>query len=253
MVYDLCGNVDAIFVLSVRTFTQRIRHIEQHFADRGIEFEFIFDFDPVELTSDVLAEYFCESDLSPAHKSLVMKHIQAWRLGIERGCRKILVFEDDAILVKDFGEQIKKLMPHIEKLTPGNLVFLGGSDTKVSDDFFLHDGPLIPQKIATTEAYLCDDESLKRRIRWLQDHKIGLPADHFIKHIDGECTTAHFWLERPLVQQGSLFGMFETHLDGHRKKHNRYYNYLRYYWSKFQRRQLRKWIVRLMHGKWIWR
>ncbi len=240
-------DVDAVFVLSVRSFTERIRHIERHFAEQGVNFEFIFDYDPQELTADCVDEYFGDSDMGPAHKSLVMKHIQAWRLGLERGCGKILVFEDDAILVNNFTHQLHRIRADLAKLDAGYLVFLGGSDTKVPDDFFLQKGPLIRLPIATTEGYLCDAESMRRRINWLKEHKARTPSDHLIRQIDEACGTPHYWLEAALVQQGSVFGMFDTYLDDHRKKHSRYYNYLRYRWNQFGRRQLRKWIVKLKY------
>ena len=240
-------DVDAVFVLSVRSFTERIQHIERHFAEQGVNFEFIFDYDPQELTADCVDEYFGESDMGSAHKSLVMKHIQAWHLGLERGCGKILVFEDDAILVNNFAHQFHGIKADLAKLDAGYLVFLGGSDTKVPDDFFLQKGPLIRLPIATAEGYLCDAESMRRRISWLKAHKVRLPADHLIRHIDEACGTPQYWLDSPLVQQGSVFGMFDTYLDDHRKKHSRYYNYLRYRWNQFGRRQLRKWIVKLKY------
>ncbi len=241
-------DVDAVFVLSVRSFTERIRHIERHFAEQGVNFEFIFDYDPAELTADCVEEYFGDSDMGPAHKSLVMKHIQAWRLGLERGCGKILVFEDDAILVKNFGNQLHRIKTDLAKLDAGYLVFLGGSDTKVPDDFFLQKGPLIRLPIATAEGYLCDAESMRRRINWLKEHNARIPADHLIRQIDEACGTLHYWMESPLVQQGSVFGKFETYLDDHRKKHSRDYNYFRYRLNQFGRRKLRKWIVRLKYS-----
>lgn len=242
---ELALVADAVFVLSVRTFTERIKHIEQHFSDLGVDFEFIFDFDPPELTDEYLTEHFGESDMAIPHKSLVLKHMQAWRLGIERGCKRILVFEDDVILNKGFCLGLYQVIDEINKLPEGYLIFLGGSDTKVSDDFFLHHGPLIPQPIATTEGYLCDTEALSRRFEWLHKNKVCLPADHLIKHIDEACGTLHYWLERPLVQQGSVSGKFGTVLDANRKKHSRYYNIVRYRWNQFQRRKLKKWVVKV--------
>ncbi|NTV97646.1 MAG: hypothetical protein HGA70_00565 [Chlorobiaceae bacterium] len=241
-------NIDAVFVLTVKTFHERIKHIEKHFAERQIEFEFIFDFDPPELSQDCLQQFIGESKMGIPQKSLVMKHIQAWRLGLERGCGNILVFEDDAILKKDFILKIKHVMSEADKFDPGYLVNLGGYDTKVPDDFFLHDGLLIRQPIATTEGYLSDAESLKRRMQWLQENKVSLPADHLLQHIDKECGIAQYWLEKPLVQQGSVFGMFHTYLDGSRKKHSNFYNYMRYHWNHFWRRWFRKKIVLIKYA-----
>lgn len=241
-------NCDAVFVLTVKSFAERIQHIEKHFAKHQIQFEFIFDFDPPELNSDCLDQIFGDSSLGIPQKSLVMKHIHAWRLGIERGCDKILVFEDDAVLCKDFVKKINQIIACSMKLEPGYLVYLGGYDTKVPDDFFLQNGLLIKNPIATSEGYLCDIESLKRRIQWLEGNKICLPSDHLIKYIDEVCGNAHYWIEKPVVEQGSVFGMFDTFLDRSRKKHSRYNNYMRYHWHHFWRRLVRKYIVRIKYA-----
>jgi len=240
--------IDAVFVLSVRSFTERISHIERHFAERGVGFEFIFDFDVPDLTTECVREVFGSSTMSPAAKSLVLKHIHAWRLGVERGCRRILVFEDDAILADFFIQRLGGIMECIGTLESGYLVFLGGSDTKVPDEFFLQKGPFIRQPIATAEGYLSDADALKRRLGWLQDHTADQPADHLIKQIDKACGICQYWLENSLVEQGSVFGMFNTSLDGNRQKHSRQYNYLRYHWNRLWRRRVRKWVVRLRYA-----
>lgn len=238
-------NIEAVFVLSVKTFEKRIEHIKKHFGELRINFEFILDFDPPELTSDCLSRIFEPSNTSLPQKSLVMKHIKAWRLGVERGCKNILVFEDDAILVKNFIKKTERVIEEVKNLEPGYLVNFGGYDTKVSDSFYLQKEFLIRQPIATTEGYLCDIESMRKRLQWLERNKVSLPADHLIRYIDEECGIAQYWLEKPLVQQGSVFGLFETYLDSNRRKHSRYYNFIRYHWNHFWRRSYRKQAVRI--------
>ena len=75
-------------------------------------------------------------------------------------------------------------------------------------------------------------------------NEIALPADHLLKHADAELGIAHFWLRPPIVEQGSVLGLFESVLDAHRRKHSRAFNVLRNRWNKFQRHRLRGWLVR---------
>ena len=42
-------SIDAVFVLSVRTFEDRIKHVKQQLALHGIDYQFIFEFDIPEL------------------------------------------------------------------------------------------------------------------------------------------------------------------------------------------------------------
>ncbi|MCU7843666.1 MAG: glycosyltransferase family 25 protein [Candidatus Thiodiazotropha sp. (ex Monitilora ramsayi)] len=237
--------VDAVFVLSVASFTQRIGHIKRHFQEHNVDFDFIFDFDPDKINPQLLEDRFEESEMRLPHKSLVLKHIKAWQIARERSLKRILVFEDDAFLCHDFTRKLCAGVPSMDKLDEGYLVYLGGSDTKVSDSFFLCNELLVPQPIATTEGYITDLDAVNRRLDWIEKNKINLPADHLVRSIDSLIGVRQYWFREPLVEQGSVFGVFDTELDSSRSKHGRFYNVLRYKWNKFQRRKLRRWLVRM--------
>lgn len=236
--------VDAVYVLTVASFAERIAHIRRELGRHSIAFEFVLAHDAAALDPASVGARFAGSALAPAQRSLVLKHAQAWKHALERGQRRILVFEDDAVLASDFAARFDAAMRAADKLPPGWLVFLGGADTKVPDSYFLAEGPLIPLPIATAEGYVTDLEAARRRLAWLGENEIALPADHLIKHADAELGIAHYWLRPPIVEQGSVLGMFESVLDAHRRKHSRAFNVLRNRWNKFQRHRLRGWLVR---------
>lgn len=239
--------VDAVYVLSVRSFRDRIAHIRAQLAGEGIAFEFMFEHDAAELDPALVARTFGESDMRPAHQSLVLKNIAVWRLALARGQRRVLVFEDDAVLLPGFQAGFAQAMAAADALPPGWLVFLGGLDTKVPDRYFLSDGPLVELPIATAEGYVTDTLAMQRRLAWLDAHRATLAADHLIRRIDAETGTAQYWLRHPIVEQGSVLGLFDSVLDAHRRKHSRAFNTLRNRWNKLQRRHLRQWLVRLKH------
>jgi glycosyl transferase family 25 len=70
-----------------------------------------------------------------------------------------------------------------------------------------------------------------------------------MRRIDRECGTTQYWLRHPIVEQGSVLGLFDSVLDSQRLKHSRFFNILRNRWNKFQRRRLREWRLRLT-GRW---
>jgi len=236
--------VDAVYVLSVRTFAQRIAHIEAEMKKHGIAFSFMFEHDAAELDDAIIAATFGPSDMRKAHQSLVLKNIQVWRDAVAHGYRRILVFEDDAVLVPDFVARFEQALGANDLLSKSWLIFLGGMDTKVPDTYFLSQGPLVELPIATAEGYVSDICAIRRRLEWLEHNKVTLPADHLIRRIDNDQGIRQFWLRHPIVEQGSVLGIFDSALDGSRQKHSRYYNILRNRWNKFQRRRLREWIVR---------
>jgi glycosyl transferase, family 25 len=239
------AGLDAIYVLSVKTFADRIAHVRRQMAEHQLAFEFVFDYDIDDLTPELQEQWFEPRALSPAHRSLVLKHAQAWRLAQQRGQRRILVFEDDVLLDRAFRQGLEIALAAGQALPEGWLVFLGGADTKVPDAFFLADSPLFPLPLPTAEGYLTDVEAVNRRLKWFKANRANLPADHLINRIDRECGVAQYWMREPIVQQGSVFGLFTSKLDRSRLKHSAFYNWARYNWNKIRRRRLRGWWVRL--------
>ncbi len=237
--------VDAVYVLTVKTFTQRIAHVRQEMARHGIHFEFMFDHDASELDDALIQATFAPSDMKRGHQSLVLKNVAVWRDAIRKGYQRILVFEDDAVLLEHFNHELARAMAAADHLPPGWLVFLGGLDTKVPPHYFLSEGPLVEVPIATTEAYVCDRLAIERRLAWIAEHRIALAVDHLIRQVDKACGTRQYWLTQPIVEQGSVLGIFDSVLDGQRNKHSRWFNILRNRWNKFQRRRLRGWVIRL--------
>ena len=241
--------VDAVYVLSVKTFADRIAHVERELGRHGIPFEFIFDHDADELDEATVARYFTGAATSLRKQmSLTLKHMQAWRLACQRGQRRILVLEDDVILAPAFCTRLAQTVTAADALAPGWLVFLGGADTKVPDWFFLHAGPLVPLVNSTAEGYVTDLEACRRRVAWCEVHKIAHAADHQMAHIDREQDIRQYWPLEPLVEQGSVIGLFDSVLDSTRMKHSRFYNIARHRWTKWRRRTLRKHWVRLLHA-----
>ena len=241
--------IDAVFVLSVKTFADRIAHVTRELGRFGIPFELIFDFDAAELDEATIARHFAAG--GPPMKrqaSLTLKHLQAWRLAGERGARRIMVFEDDVVLTPEFHARLAAAMRAADALAPGWHVFLGGADAKVPDAFFLHPGPLVPLASTTAEGYVCDLEACRRRVAWCAASKISLPADQLITHVDRAEGTAQYWPPEPLVEQGSVTGLFDTVLDASRRKHSRLYNVARHRWTKWRRRTLRRHWVRACHA-----
>lgn len=238
--------VDAVYVMTVKSFTDRIAHMQSELGRHGIAFEFMLDHDASEIEPAAMARTFTQdNDLSMGARSLVMKSLATWQLALSRGQRRILVLEDDALLDADFSRRFVESMQAADALEPGWMVFLGGHDTKVPDRYFLAQEPLVELPIATAEGYVCDAEALRRRLAWVETHQIRLALDLFMREVDPPLGIRQYWLTRPLVEQGSVVGLFDSVLDGQRRKHSRTFNILRNKWNKFQRHRLRGFLVRL--------
>lgn len=240
--------VDMVYVLSVKTFGTRIAHIESEMLKHNIKFQFVFSYDIPEIDAQLLKTVFCESTLTMAQMSLVLKHIYAWRDAETHGYKNILIFEDDVILNKDFGGYFIKIASAMANLQPNYLIFLGGADSKVPDSYLLSSDVLVELPIATTEAYITDLPAIQRRLNWLSSNKVSLPSDHLICKIDKLLGITNYWSRKPIVEQGSVTGIFDSVLDSHRQKHSKTFNVLRYRWNKLQRHILRGWIAHIKNA-----
>lgn len=243
---DVNSQIDMVYVLSVKTFKDRIAHINNLMSQYDIKFQFILSYDIPDLDKETLDRTFdSECTLSMAQKSLVLKHVQAWKNAVLNNFQRVLVFEDDVIFNKNFELNFNHVMNAVNQLSPDYLIFLGGADAKVPDYFLLSNATLVSLPIATAEAYITDLAASKRRLRWLEENKTRLPADHLICEIDKKMNAANYWSRLPMVEQGSVTGVFSSHLDNHRQKHSKLFNILRYSWNMFQRRTLRRLLAKL--------
>ena len=233
--------IDRVFVLSVKSFSDRINHITRELGKHNISFEFVFDFDVPDLQTGDLA-IFSHDDMEMSGKSLVLKHIAVWKKMVADGLHRTLVLEDDAILNDDFREAMLEIIRAADTLSPGYLIFLGGADTKLPKVFWESPSTLIPHRMTTTEGFIIDGTLARRRLEWLNRHAVQWPADHLMCRMDEEIGAPHFWPRRAIIQQASCTGQFKTTIDGSRSRQNLVYIQLRYRWRKFKNQSVRRWI-----------
>ncbi len=227
--------VDAVFVLSVRSFTDRIAHIRAEMARHAIEFEFVFEFDANAIPADLLARRFAPSDMALGHQSLVLKHLRTWELAVERNLRRVLVFEDDAVLASDFEAQLATVLAEADRLDGPWLIYLGrGNNQHVGRPGAnrLVDGGALP----ATDALVFNRAAAEARLVYLATHRITRPADWLTRETDAAVGVPHYWLAQPIVEQGSMNGQFASVLDTKRRFRGRGYAWLRYRWDAWWKR-----------------
>ncbi len=232
--------VDAVYVLSVRSFADRIAHIEAELARHGIAFEFVFEHDADAIPAELIERTFAPSDLRLAQQSLVLKHIRTWQFALERGHARVLVFEDDAVLAPEFSPVLVSALDEASRLAAGWLIYLGCGDNQIVPQF----GPgstLVPGgALPATDALVFDREAARRRLEFLRDHRITRPADWLMREVDAAVGVAHYWLRQPVVRQGSMDGRFVSVLDRKRRARDPRYVRLRFlligWWRRLRQR-----------------
>jgi glycosyl transferase, family 25 len=231
--------VDAVLVLSVRSFSERIAHMQAELSRHHIDFQFIFDFDADAIPASLIERTFAPSDLRLAHQSLVLKHIRSWQLTVERGWSSVLVLEDDAVLTRGFESGFAHVMREADALAGPYLIYLGCGDNRYLEGAKRSSRMLLPGGLLpATESLVFNCEAAERRLAYLRSHKITRPADWLTREIDAAVGIPHYWLRSPIVEQGSMNGLFESVLDDKRKARGRWYSWLRYRWNKFRQHVL---------------
>ena len=232
--------VDAVFVLSVKSFHDRIRHIESELQRHGIAFEWIFEHDADELTPEQVAAVFAPSDMKRGHQSLVLKHIETWKRCVERGYRRVLVFEDDAVLARDFERVFALAMDEADRVDRPYMVYLGCGDNKYVAG--ARNSPtmlLTPDiELPATDATVLDRRAAELRLAYVAARKVTRPADWLMREADAAMGITQYWLREPIVEQGSMNGRFVSVLDDKRTDRGRRWNWLRFRWDRWRRRTL---------------
>jgi glycosyl transferase family 25 len=228
--------VDAVYVLSVRSFDDRIAHMKQEMARHGIEFEFVFEFDANAISDEVISRFFAPSDMKRPHQSLVLKHMETWRLCVVRNQRRVLVFEDDAVLSRGFAEGLERALAEADRIVGPWMIYLGRGDNRHvgagRGDSALVRGGVLP----ATDALVFNREAAQRRLAWGEVNRIVRPADWLMREMDATIGVQHYWLREPLVEQGSMSGLFDSVLDEKRETRSRLRVKLRYQWDKWWKR-----------------
>jgi glycosyl transferase, family 25 len=232
-------SVDAVLVLSVRSFSERIAHIQAELARHRIDFEFMFDFDADAIPTPLIERTFAPSDLQLTHQSLVLKHIRSWQLTVERGWRRVLVLEDDAVLTWNFESAFAQAMREADALVGPYLIYLGCGDNRYLQGAKRSAHMLLPGgSLPATDSLVFNCKAAEQRLAYLTSHKITRPADWLMREMDAAVGIPHYWLRSPIVEQGSMNGLFQSVLDDKRKARGRWYSWLRYRWNKFRQNAL---------------
>lgn len=123
------------FVMSVKTYADRHKSIPNQAEKFGLDVEFVFEHDANSLTPADRAR-FVEGALPDRTCSLVLKHLKAMELLLERGLPEAVFLEDDALLFEDFVERLSEIKNNLPSNFEPALIFLGGADNKLDSRFF---------------------------------------------------------------------------------------------------------------------
>lgn len=207
--------VDGILVINPRDFVERRQSIERQLQPLGLCYEFIHSYDAGDVDADITKRYFQSVTLSPGQQSCALKHLQALRLIVERKWQRALVLEDDAILGSDFTQGLQKALHEAAPFDPPYVLLVGSGGNQYTPRRRRVPGQCLylSEKGRLAEAYVLGSQAARLRVEWIDRHGITLPIDNLFEQIDRERGIAMYWLEPPIVEQGSKNGQFRSVLE----------------------------------------
>jgi len=208
--------LDAIYVINVRSFTDRRRHVEAELAKFGLTAEFVHEHDAVDLTPEIDARWFVEGNgLRPNQKSCALKHVRALERIRDQGCRHALVLEDDVVLSPGFAEGVMAALSEGSRWSEPRVLFIGSGG-----NFFTPRSQRVPgqrlypaQRGRFGDSYILSAVTAGQRLDWIAEHRISKPIDNQFEAIDKALGITMLWLEDPVVEQGSKNGLFQSEVE----------------------------------------
>jgi glycosyl transferase family 25 len=223
--------IDRVFVLHCKAgYETRQRSIDTQFQRLGIEFEYILDWDVPEFTSEVMEQYF-RGNLIPSMKSVGLKHVRAMQRILEEGLRRCIIFEDDILLGRNFPESVEEIVHEAQGLGENHVIYLSNSGNKYTARSRRRRGQRLYENdhSRAADAYIVTEAVCRKRLKWIRENRISLAIDHQFNVMDRELGIAFYWAEDPIAEQGSMTGLFPSHVE------NRYSPIVRKLRWKFDR------------------
>lgn len=230
-------NLDQIYVLNVRSFKKRRKHIEQELERFGLKAVFIHEWDIADLNENVLERYFLNEDLRWAQKSIAMKHVAALERIIQNKYGAALVLEDDVVLSKNFCNGVNAAMRERPCYPKENVIFIGSGGNFYTPKSRREVGKslYINKKGRFADSYIIGEKTAQMRLNWIKKNKISKPIDNQFELIDNVLNILILWLEEPVVEQGSKNGLFSTALEPGLPN---FLQKLKFSWEKFRRKYI---------------
>ncbi|MBZ9797068.1 glycosyltransferase family 25 protein [Mesorhizobium sp. ES1-4] len=216
-------------------YDDRRRHIVREFERRGVPVTFYTEWDRPDITPDIRSELVAPTFTYPPAVSLALKHVGIWRDFLETDLPYCLVFEDDVFLARDFVAKFRQGLAELGGPTRKAVIYLGNGSTYYTPSWKLRKGqrlyPALHARCA--DSYLITRPVAEARCAWIDEHKIYTVIDHQIEQMDEKLGIEMLWFERPIVEQGSENGAFQTSVAG--KKQPLLYKKLKWNVKKYRR------------------
>ena len=207
--------LDRIFVLNVRKFSQRRKFMEQQLSQFDLKAEFILDWDVENLTPEIIAKYFSNDSLTSAQQSCALKHVTALKNIASNNYQFALILEDDAVFSKDLKLGLQRSMEQSHQFPGDKVIYIGSGGNFFTPKSQQKPGQYLylGNRVRFADSYILNSTTAQKRLNWIENHQISAPIDNQFEAMDKELGIQTLWLEEPVVEQGSKNGLFQSALE----------------------------------------
>lgn len=221
------------YVVHYTPHRDRKRFLLNQFKKENINAQFIEDFDREHISYQQVYKEFkmnyrefqarnppyyspYQYPMKPEEVSLCMKHKEAMKKFVNQSSKKyMMLFEDDIILCHDFVNTFNNYIQHIP--TDFDVAFIGqGVGARIEKEkvitsvyWYKKEHPAVK----CTDSMLFPRHSVEKLYNMMQFHGMAFPFDHEMSFWMKSLDMKVYWLEPPIVSQGSQTGYFESFQD----------------------------------------
>ena len=204
--------VDGILIINPRDFIERRENIERQLRSLGLAYEFIHTYDACDLDPTTVHRHFTVPYPNLGNQSCAMKHLAALRLVVERQWRRALILEDDVILAPDFVQGVRDAITESSAIRHPHVLYIGSGGNFYTPQSMRVPGQRLYRapKGRFTDSYILGADTAKLRVEWMEQHGIAGAIDCHFDASDPKLGIEWYWLEDPVVEQGSKNGTFQS-------------------------------------------
>lgn len=235
--HDRVPPVDGILIINPRSFIERRESIERQLRSLGLTYEFIHTYDACDLDSATVQRHFRAPYPNLGNQSCAMKHLAAMRLVVERQWHRALILEDDVILAPDFIQGVRDAITESSAIMRPHVVYIGSGG-----NFYTPKSMRVPRqrlykapKGRFTDSYILGADTARLRVEWMDQHGIAGAIDCHFDASDPKLGIEWYWLEDPVVEQGSKNGTFQSAIQSAPPN---VIQRVRFWWEKIRRKYI---------------
>jgi glycosyl transferase family 25 len=229
--------IDGILIINPRNFVDRRENIERQLRSLGLTYEFIHTYDACDLDPETVQRHFTVPYPNVGNQSCAMKHLAAMRLVIERNWKRALILEDDVILAWDFIQGVRDAIRESSAIKQPHVVYIGSGGNFYTPKSLRVPGQRLYKatKGRFTDSYILGAETARLRVEWMKQHGISGPIDCHFDASDPKLGIERYWLEDPVVEQGSKNGTFRSVIQSAPPN---VIQRVRFWWEKMRRKYI---------------